>query len=223
MTLSLAVVRDSVVSVLCVLGVTAPAVFRSSMAAWLAAVNYRLEEGTVEMDWDTGMLRFRIAMPVVYDHPSTCALVKYLVSCARYNSALLRRAAAQFLGSWLHAAASGQPPTLRDASAAVQGISGINGQLVGVSPARSAGGESAASDASGARNSAFSPSNTNQEHSCDESDAAHASTAHGSRGGGSELEAPQGSSPTPRPSLPVGGGAIRGAPTPFNSPVPVAM
>lgn len=196
-------------SVLCALDLTVPTVFRPSMACWLAAVNYRLEEGTVEMDGSSGAVRFRIAMPIIKEHPSACSMVKYLVGCGRYNSSLLRRAAAGFQGTWLAAALGGEPPTLVQVNLSVQSIAGMNGQLVG--PSHAAEDELAATPnrtplapdyhdggSCTSREDQQSPS----RQCADESTTAAADTA--------------------LPMLAQFGG-VHGAPTPFNSPVPALM
>jgi len=202
--MSVAFVRDCVVSVLCALDFTVPPVFRPSMSCWLAAVNYRLEEGTLEMDSRTGALRFRIAMPIIKDHPSACSMVKYLVGCARYNCGLLRGAAMRFQAAWLAAAMSGEPPSLAQAAIAARCVDGINGQLVG--PAAPSQPPGDGSPASASSPSAGSGGGT---HEITETSSTSDASEHSAPSTVAQLVAPY--------------GGARGAPTPFNSPAPVPM
>lgn len=67
-----------------------------SMCEWLAAVNYHLEEGTVELDMISGALRFRFALPLGQE---SCRpeIVRYVLSTVRHNTPILLAEAHQLL------------------------------------------------------------------------------------------------------------------------------
>ena len=208
--MSIAVIRSTVISILAQLDVIAPKVLQPSIMCWMAAVNYRLEEGTVEMD-ALGRLRFRFAMPVVMDHGSSVSILKYMVQSVRYNAWLIRSAARHFCVKWESSAASGQPPSFAAAVHEAHELDGLNGQLTGPLPSASieVATESTATsnDGFGAAQAAFAhPSSTDRVHTPSLLSPGFNIT------GAISARLPVSQS-APRSH------SARGAPTPFNSPV----